>query len=50
MKTTPPVSSKKQNVTVKDLKARKNPKGGGVGSFFDIFVEKSGSAPVAVKR
>ena len=50
MKTKAAASTKKQNVTVNDLKERKNPKGGGVGSFFDIFVEKSGSAPVPVKR
>jgi hypothetical protein len=28
MKTKAPVSTKKQNVTVKDLKTKKNPKGG----------------------
>lgn len=29
MKTKPPVSTKKQSVALKDLKTRKNPKGGG---------------------
>jgi hypothetical protein len=36
MKTKAPVSIKKQSVTVKDLKTKKNPKGGGAAAALKI--------------
>jgi len=46
MKSKEPVSVKRQSVTVKDLKTRKNPKGGACGPIpgSGPFVRKSGRA------
>ena len=57
MKTKAPVSTKKQSVTVRDLKTRKNPKGGtpagkttgGLAMDTDAWLAVIGGAAVATR-